>query len=421
MSLAPAGRSLDGRRIVVGVAGGIAAYKSALLVRLLMAEGAIVEVVMSRGAREFIGAVTFEGLTGRPVRSEVWEDVADGTHVQLGRAADAIVVYPATAHTLAKLAHGFADDLLTTAALAHEGPFVLAPAMHTEMWTHPATAANLATLRQRGVAIVGPATGPLMGGDTGTGRVVEPEAVRDALLVALDVDGTTLAPAGIAERPLAGLTVLITAGGTREAIDPVRFLGNRSSGRMGFAIAEAAADQGAVVVLVTGPNDLPTPGGVRRVDVVSARDMDQAVRQHEGVADVIIMAAAVADFRPAEPFNGKWRRSDGPPSIALVENPDILAGVVERRGGASRPFIVGFAAQTGDLEEAALAKLARKRVDMMVANDVAEAGIGFESSDNAVLILHKDGRRREVPRASKALIAEVVLSEIDLPAVQQND
>jgi phosphopantothenoylcysteine decarboxylase/phosphopantothenate--cysteine ligase len=404
---------LAGRHIVVGVTGGIAAYKAALLVRLLLGEGAHVDVVMTRGARAFLGPVTFEGLTGRPVRSEVWEDVPDGTHVQLGRAADALVVYPATAHSLAKLAHGLADDLLATSALAHDGPLVLAPAMHTEMWSHPATVENLRVLRARGARVVGPATGPLMGGDTGAGRVVEPEELLAALLDELGVDAAgDAAPSPRARRPLEGLTVLVTAGGTREALDEVRFLGNRSSGRMGFAIAEAAAEQGAVVVLVTAPSELPTPAAVRRVDVVSARDMDAAVQQHERVADVVVMTAAVADFRPAERMAGKWRRTDGPPDVRLVANPDILAGVVERRGDAPRPVVVGFAAQAGDLEAAAAMKLVAKRVDMLVANDVSAAGIGFESSDNAVLILHADGGRREVPKASKRLVAEAVLAEL---------
>ena len=402
-------RPLDGRRIVVGVTGGIAAYKAALLVRLLLQDGADVEVVMTRGARAFLGPVTFEGLTGRPVRTEVWEDVPDGTHVQLGRAADAIVVYPATAHTIARLAGGLADDLLATAALAHEGPLVIAPAMHTEMWSHAATEANVATLRARGATFVGPATGPLMGGDTGAGRVVEPEEARAALLDVLEVVG---APDAEVSLPLAGVTLLVTAGGTREAIDPVRYLGNRSSGRMGFAIARAAVEQGATVILIAAPSDLPTPTGVRRVDVVSARDMDAAVREHERAADAVIMAAAVADFRPEQELTGKWSRSDGPPTITLVANPDVLAGVVERRDGGARPVVVGFAAQTGDLERSAAEKLRRKGVEMLVANDVAEPGIGFESAENAVLILHADGRRRDVTRAAKELVAEAVLAEL---------
>ncbi len=417
MSTVEAVRPLVGRTIVVGVTGGIAAYKAALLVRLLLADGAHVEVVMTRGARRFIGATTFEGLTGRSVRSEVWEDVPDGTHVQLGRQADAIVVYPATAHTLAKLASGQADDLLTTSALAHLGPLIVAPAMHTEMWSHPATAANVATLRERGASVVGPATGALMGGDSGAGRVVEPEELRDALLAALALPVSV--PAVDVTGALAGRSLLVTAGGTREAIDPVRFLGNRSSGRMGFAIAAAAASQGASVTLVAAPSDLPTPAGVDRRDVVSARDMDAAVRELEQGVDVVIMAAAVADFRPAAELAEKWRRNDGTPTLELVANPDILAGVIERRGGASQPVVVGFAAQTGDLEAAARAKLEGKAVDMLVANDVAQPGIGFESHDNAVLILHADGRRRDVPQASKDLIAEVVLAEVGTHLVPQ--
>lgn len=406
---------LRGRHVVVGVTGGIAAYKAALLVRRLVADGAVVDVIMTRGAREFIGTVTFEGLTGRAVRSDVWEDVPDGTHVALGQGAEALVVYPATAHTLAKLANGLADDLLTTTALAHDGPVLVAPAMHTEMWAHPATVANLTLLRGRGVSVIGPATGPLMGGDTGAGRVVEPEDVLDALHELLGATGP--GPEAMPmPRPYAGRTLLVTAGGTREALDPVRYLGNRSSGRMGFAIAQAAAEQGAHVVLVTAPSDLPTPVGVQRVDVVSARDMDLAVREHEGGADAVVMAAAVADFRPEEQLAAKWRRTDGPPTIRLVANPDVLAGIVERRGSTRRPVVVGFAAQTGDLEAAATAKLAAKHVELLVANDVSVAGIGFDSPDNAVLILHRDGRRRDVATSTKSSVAEVILAEL-LPLI----
>lgn len=402
-------RPLEGRRILVGVSGGIAAYKAVLLVRQLMHDGATVDVAMTRGARQFIGATTFEGVTGRYVGADVWEDVPLGTHVQVGRDADVLVVYPMTAHTLAKIAHGFADDLLTTAALAHDGPLVVAPAMHTEMWSHPVTSRNIAMLRDRGVVVVGPATGELMGGETGVGRVVEPEEVRAALYAVFGVDGSDTRAA---ERPLAGKTLLVTAGGTREPIDPVRFLGNRSSGRMGFAIAHAAAQQGAVVVLIAAPSELETPPGARRVNVESARDMDAAVRQHEGVADAIVMAAAVADFRPKHRHDEKLARSEGPPELLLVPNPDILAGVISRRGEASHPVVVGFAAQTGNLERAAQDKLEKKHVDMIVANDVAQPGIGFESHENEVLILHADGRRRHVPRTGKELVAEIVLSEL---------
>jgi len=412
----PGGQSppgLMGRNLIVGVTGGIACYKAILLVRLLVSEGATVDVILTRGAREFIGPATFEGLTGRAVRTEVWEDVADGTHVELGRRAEAVIVYPATAHALARFAHGLADDLLATTVLVHHEPVILAPAMHTEMWQHPATVANITTLRGRGAIVVGPSTGPLMGGDVGIGRVVEPGEVLEVLRGVLGAasDGSPverLAPTG----PLRGRRVLVTAGGTREAVDPVRFLGNRSSGRMGFALAEAAAEQGAEVVLIAGSTELATPIGVRRVDVVSARDMDAAVQAHEVDVDVVLMAAAVADFRPSDSLRSKWRRTDGAPRLELVPNPDILAGIVERRGTSSRPVVVGFAAETDDLEVSARAKLAAKGVDLLVANDVSAPGIGFEGPENAVLILHRDGGRREVPTTSKRLVADIVLAEL---------
>lgn len=400
---------MRGRRVVLGVSGGIAAYKAILLTRRLLEMGVLVDVVLTRGARDFVGAATFEGITGRRVRSEVWEDVPDGTHVELGRRADAVIVYPATAHTLAKFAHGLADDLLTTTVLAHRGPVLVAPAMHTEMWTHPATVANVRMLTERGLTIVGPAQGALMGGDAGIGRVVEPGELVAALVGALEGGSTHEASSA---GPLLGRTVLVTAGGTREALDPVRYLGNRSSGRMGFALAEAAVDRGAHVVLITGPVALATPDGVERIDVTTALEMDAAVRAREGRADIVLMSAAVADFRSSSPLSTKWRRTDGPPTLVLTANPDILAGVVERRAGSARPIIVGFAAQTGDLEAAAELKLEEKQVDMLVANDVARPGIGFDSDENAVLILTRDGRRRDVARAAKRLIAEAVLDEV---------
>ncbi len=407
---------LAGRHIVVGVTGGIASYKAVLLVRRLVSEGAVVDVVMTRGAREFIGHVTFEGITGRSVRTEVWEDVPAATHVELGRKAEVLVVYPATAHSLARFALGLADDLLTTTLLVHAEPVIIAPAMHNEMWQHAATVANITTLRSRGVTIIGPATGELMGGDIGVGRAAEPDEVIDAIRTALGVaDDAARAPGTIPAHqsgPLSGRRVLVTAGGTREAIDPVRYLGNRSSGRMGFALAEAAAEQGAEVVLVAGPSELSTPLGVRRIDVVSARDMDEAVRDNEDGVDVVLMAAAVADFRPSDPRRQKLRRTDGPPRLELVPNPDILAGVIERRGTSLLPFVVGFAAETQDVEDSARTKLAAKGVDLLVANDVIAEGVGFEGPDNAVIILHRDGRLREVPRASKRLVADVVLMEL---------
>lgn len=391
---------MDGRRVLLGVSGGIGAYKAAVLARGLVGAGAVVDVVLTRGARAFIGAATFEGITGRPVRSEVWEDVPAGTHVDLGRAADVLVVYPATAHTLARLAAGLADDLLATAALAHRGPVLVAPAMHTEMWTHPATVANVATLRDRGVAVIGPDDGPLMGGDDGPGRLAAPEAVLAAVRAAV-------AP----RDDLAGRRLLVTAGGTREPLDPVRYLGNRSSGRMGFALAAAARARGADVLLITGPTALATPAGVARVDVTTAVELDAAVTA-AGDHDAVLMAAAVADFRPAEAHATKLRRGDGVPALTLVPNPDVLAGVVARRGTATRPVVVGFAAETGDLEAAARHKLAAKGVDLLVANDVTADGVGFDVPDNAVLILGRDGSRRDVGRAPKPVVADAVLDAL---------
>jgi phosphopantothenoylcysteine decarboxylase/phosphopantothenate--cysteine ligase len=392
---------MHGRRVLLGVSGGIGAYKAAVLARGLVTAGASVDVVLTRGARTLIGPATFEGITGRPVRTEVWEDVAAGTHVDLGRRADVLVVYPATAHTLARLANGFADDLLTTSALVHRGPLVLAPAMHTEMWAHAATAANVAVLRSRGAILVGPDDGPLMGGDAGPGRLADPEAVLAVVAGALTAGGD-----------LAGRRLLVTAGGTREPIDPVRFLGNRSSGRMGFALAAAARARGADVLLVAAPSALPTPPGVERLDVTTALEMDAVVTAHAGDRDAVLMAAAVADFRPASAHGTKLRRGDGPPAVELVANPDVLAGVVARRGDGARPVVVGFAAETGDLAAAARRKLAAKGVDLLVANDVAEAGIGFDTDENAVLILDRDGGERSVPRAAKSAVADAVLDAL---------
>jgi phosphopantothenoylcysteine decarboxylase/phosphopantothenate--cysteine ligase len=396
-------RPLEGRRVVLGVSGGIAAYKAALVARGLVTAGATVDVVMTAGARSFVGPATFEGITGRAVRSEVWEDIPDETHVALARAADAVVVYPATAHLLARAAAGLADDLLTTTLLAATCPVLLAPAMHTEMWQHPATRANAATLASRGVTLVGPDDGPLMGGDTGPGRAADPEAVVGAVAAALT--GT---------QDLAGRTVVVTAGGTREAIDPVRFLGNRSSGRMGFAVAAAAARRGAAVTLVAAPSDLPTPAGVERVDVVSARDMHAAVLPRAETADVVVKAAAVADFRPAATSTRKLKKADGVPTIALEANPDILAdlGRARREGHTGPAVLVGFAAETDDVESHARAKLRRKGCDLLVVNDVTEAGAGFAHDTNRVVILGADGGRVEVPLASKAEVADRLLDQV---------
>jgi len=407
----PAADPLDGKRVLVGVTGGIAAYKAAVLVRLLQRSGAEVDVVLTRGGARFVGAATFEGLTGRAVRQEVWEDIVGETHVALGRGADAVVVYPATAHTLAKLATGLADDLLTTTLLAATCPLILAPAMHTEMWEHPATRHNLAVLRERGASIVGPDDGPLMGGDRGPGRLVAPEvalaAVREALAAgAADADAGT-SRAG----DLLGTRVLITAGGTREAVDPVRYLGNRSSGRMGFALAAAARARGAEVTLVAAPTELATPEGVTRHDVTTALEMRAAVLEHLATADVVIKAAAVADFRPGSPATSKLKKELGVPTIELTANPDILAELGAARTG-DHPVLVGFAAETDEVEAGGRAKLQRKGADLLVVNDVSADDAGFEVDTNRVVILDRAGGRLEVPLADKRTVAERVLDRV---------
>ena len=392
---------LTGTRVLLGVTGGIAAYKAALLTRLLMAEGATVDAVLTRGAEHFVGPATFEGLTGRVVRRDVWEDIAAETHVALGRAADVAIVYPATAHLLARLAHGLADDLLTTTLLAARCPLLVAPAMHTEMWEHAATRDNVATLRSRAVEIVGPDEGPLMGGDSGPGRLVDPEVALEAVTRA----------AG-RRRDLSGQTVVVTAGGTRESIDPVRFLGNRSSGKMGFAVAEQAARRGAKVHLVAGPVSLATPPGVVRHDVTTTLDMHETVLGLVDEADVVIKAAAVADFRPAKVSTSKLKKAAGVPVIELERNPDILVDVVERRGSAARPLVVGFAAETDDVEAEGRAKLERKGADLLVVNDVSGDDAGFAVDTNRVVVLARDGGRVEVALASKREVADRILDEV---------
>jgi phosphopantothenoylcysteine decarboxylase / phosphopantothenate---cysteine ligase len=392
---------LQGARVLLGVTGGIAAYKAALLARLLVGAGATVDPVLTAGAARFVGAATFEGVTGRRVRTEVWEDIPAETHVALGRAAELAVVYPATANVLAKLAHGLADDLLTTTLLASTCPLVVAPAMHTEMWEHAATQRNVALLRERGVHVLGPATGRLMGGDEGPGRLTEPEEAL-ALLGSLRRSA----------RDLAGTTVVVTAGGTREPIDPVRFLGNRSTGKMGFAVAAAAAARGAEVHLVAAPTSLPTPSGVTRHEVTTAVEMHAAVLDLVDRADVVVKAAAVADFRPAETATSKLKKDAGVPAIELVRNPDILAELGARREGAHRPLLVGFAAETDDVEAHGRAKLERKQADLLVVNDVSADDAGFAVDTNRVVILGRDGSRTEVALATKAEVAGRILDEV---------
>ncbi len=414
---------LAGRHVVLGVTGGIAAYKAAAVARRLVVAGAQVDVLLTQAARRFVGAATFEGLTGRPVRSELWDEIAAGTHVELGRAADAVLVYPATANTIARLAAGLADDLLTNALLVTRAPVLLAPAMHTEMLEHPATTANIATLRERGVAIVGPAVGPLMGGDLGAGRVVEPDEAVAHLAGLLAGGGVGVgagagAGVGAGAGALRGRRVLITAGGTREPIDAVRYLGNRSSGRMGFALADVAAARGAHVELVAAPTELATPPGVTRHEVTTALQLHAQVLallddEDAPPIDVVIKAAAVADFRPAEVAERKLKKEHGPPQISLVPNPDVLAELGARARTAARfPLLVGFAAETDDIEANGRAKLAAKGADLLVVNDVGAPDAGFEVATNRVAILHRDGGRTEVPLAAKLTVAGRILDVV---------
>ncbi len=411
--------ALAGRHVVLGVTGGIAAYKAAAVARRLVVAGAQVDVLLTEAARRFVGAATFEGLTGREVRSEVWDDIAAGTHVELGRAADAVLIYPATANTIARLAAGLADDLLTNALLVTRAPVLLAPAMHTEMYEHPATQANLATLRERGVAVVGPAVGPLMGGDLGAGRVVEPdEAVAKLAALLGDPAAGPAVDAAVGAGVLQGRRVLVTAGGTREPIDAVRYLGNRSSGRMGFALAEVAAARGAQVELVAAPTELATPPGVTRHDVTTARQLHAQVlalldAEDAAPLDVVIKAAAVVDFRPAEVAERKLKKEQGPPQIRLVPNPDVLAELGARARTAARfPLLVGFAAETDDVEANGRAKLAAKGAHLLVVNDVGAADAGFEVATNRVVILHRDGGRTEVALAAKHTVAGRILDVV---------
>jgi phosphopantothenoylcysteine decarboxylase/phosphopantothenate--cysteine ligase len=386
-------------RVVLGVGGGIAAYKAALLLRLFTESGHDVTVVPTAAALRFVGAPTWEALSGKPVSTEVWSDVPRVPHVQIGKTADLVVVAPATADLLARAAAGLADDLLTTTLLTAHCPVVFAPAMHTEMWEHPATQANVATLTARGAHLVPPASGRLTGEDTGPGRLPEPEEIFAVCQRLLALPGEPSSGA-----PLAGRRVVVSAGGTREPLDPVRYLGNRSSGKQGYALAQVAAARGAAVTLVSANTSLTAPVGVEVVAVGTALELQDAVTRAAKDADVVIMAAAVADFRPKDYAAAKIKKTHaatadgGPdesaPTIELVRNPDILAGLVEARGAGERPLIVGFAAETGDATGSVLdlarAKLARKGCDLLVANEVG-VGKGFGTDGNTVHLLFRDG------------------------------
>ncbi|MCL3819122.1 bifunctional phosphopantothenoylcysteine decarboxylase/phosphopantothenate--cysteine ligase CoaBC [Aeromicrobium wangtongii] len=392
--------------VVLGVSGGIASYKAAELLRLFTESGHSVRVVPTESSLNFVGAATWEALSGKPVQVGVFEHVDEVAHVRIGKSADLVVVAPATANTLAKAAHGLADDLLTNTLLTARCPVMFAPAMHTEMWENAATQANVATLRARGHIVLEPAVGRLTGADTGKGRLPDPADIFRAAVAVLD------------GRPqdLAGRRVVISAGGTREFLDPVRFLGNRSSGRQGFALAEAAVARGAQVTVIAANVSLPSPAGVDVVPVVSTEELRQQVLRAAVDADAVVMAAAPADFRPAEFVDAKIKKTpDGvAPQIHLVENPDILVELVAARTSKS-PVIVGFAAETGDATatviEHARAKLARKGCDLLVVNDVSEGKV-FGRDDTEAVVLGADGSVVEVPPGPKRVLAHTVWDSV---------
>jgi phosphopantothenoylcysteine decarboxylase/phosphopantothenate--cysteine ligase len=389
--------SLAGRRIVLGVTGGIAAYKAVEVCRRLVDLGAHVVPVMTEGAEHFVGRTTLSALASEPVRTSLWNEADPIPHTTLGQQADLVLVVPATARLLGAYAHGLSTDLLTNILIATRAPVVVCPAMHTEMWEHPAVQDNVSLLRARGVHVVEPEAGRLAGGDLGMGRLAAPERVVAAV-------ERVLGPGD-----LAGVSVVVTAGGTREPIDAVRVIANRSSGRQGYAVAAEALARGATVHLVTTV-DLPAPVGAQVVAVETAEQMQRAVDDLAATADVVIMAAAVADFRPKVPEAGKIKKEAGPPDIVLEPTPDILAGLGERK----RPgqVLVGFAAETANLRANALSKLERKGLDAIVANDVSAPGVGFAHPTNAVTIFDAGGGVEDVPLSDKGVIARAVVDTV---------
>jgi phosphopantothenoylcysteine decarboxylase/phosphopantothenate--cysteine ligase len=377
---------LDGRRIVLGVCGSIASYKGADIASKLTQAGADVDVILTRAAQQFVTPLTFRGLTRRIVFTDMFEPASSMAeeHVELARAADAVVIAPASATTIARIAHGLADDMLSLTVLATTAPVIVAPAMDAQMWENAATRANVETLRDRGVVFVGPEEGRLASGRMGYGRLVDTETLLGAVRQALGQRGD-----------LAGRHVVVSAGGTHEPIDPVRYVGNRSSGKMGFAIAEAARDRGADVTLVTGPVALPTPYGVRRINVTTTAQMAASLRQATAECDALIMAAAPADFRPANPTDQKIKRTAEGIAVDLVPNEDIIAGL---QGGFIK---VGFAAETQDVLTNAESKIAKKGLDFIAANDVTAAGSGFATDTNHITLIDASGARESLPLLSK--------------------
>ena len=389
---------LTGRRVLLGVTGSIAAYKAASLARLFVDAGADVQVVMTSSAERFVAADTFAALTGNPVHTSLWDRPGDVVHVRLAQEADVAVVAPATANVLAKLANGLADDLLTSTLLEVTAPLFLVPAMHTGMWQHPATRANIATLIERGARVVGPVVGALAAGDQGLGRMSEPDEVFEAIVVSFG---------GTAD--LLGLRMVVTAGPTQEPIDPVRFIGNRSSGKMGVAIAAAAASRGADVRLVLGPDTVAPPPGVKVARVSTAEEMRGAILAVLDEVDVVVMAAAVADFRPKAPADGKLKKEAGVPELHLEPTPDILRELGERKGGR---ILVGFAAETDDLEAAGRRKLESKHLDLIVVNEVGREGTGFGADTNDAMLLSTSGGDEPLRTWTKAELAAAVCDRI---------
>ena len=389
------------RRVLLGITGGVAAYKSAHLARLLTAAGVEVTVVMTESATRFVGPDTFAALTGRPVHTSLWERPGEVLHVRLAHEADLAIVAPATANLLAKLAHGLADDLLTSTLLEYAGPLVIAPAMHTGMWEHPATRGNVETLEGRGVTFVGPVEGALAHGDSGVGRLAEPEVIAAEVLAVLD---------GAGAGSLNGHTVVVTAGPTYEPIDPVRFIGNHSSGKMGVAVAAEAIRRGATVHLILGPGTVAPPAGAQVVRIATAEQMREAVMRQADDTDAIVMAAAVADFRPKDAATGKLKTDDGTPEVRLEPTPDILAELGER---PQRPYLVGFAAETSDVEAHGRAKLARKHADLLVANEVGREGTGFGSETNHAAIVSVNGDDIALRDWTKRELAAVIVDRIE--------
>src|SRR3984885_8332688 len=394
-------------RVVLGVGAGIAAYKSCELLRLLTESGHRVRVVPTPDALRFVGEATWAALSGEPVTTDVWTGVAEVPHVRIGQSADLVIVAPATADLLARAAAGMAGDLLTATLLTARCPVLYVPAMHTEMWEHPATQANVTLLRSRGAVVLEPAVGRLTGADSGAGRLPEPPEIFAVAVRLLQSHG------GLGD--LAGRRVVVSAGGTREEIDPVRFIGNWSTGTQGYALARTAVARGAEVTVIAANVALPDPAGAKVTRVVSALQLRDAVLTAAAGADVVVMAAAVADYRPQTRSDGKIKKDGQPPEpLCLVENPDILAGLAAQRGpGGTRPVLVGFAAETDTSEQAARAKLARKGCDLLVVNPVGN-GRGFGTPDNEAVVYGADGTVTQIPRGPKEALANVIW---DLAAV----